>query len=432
MRNRLFLFIGLTLLFLSFCVVAGAQSDEVEWLEPQEYTLYWGDEINHSGYFIKAVDFSPAAPSDVDTDYVLLSVSSVHHDSWGAILALNNSDISNNTVFDDRLNITALEVVTGNDIPSPYTTLNVAISNSTGTLPVTIEWMDATLEIEEQSSDEIYIDERAYFTLELKNLKDIHLESVNIKDSIPPEFVFDPDSRIKWNMSLEPYEKKILEYSLKALKPGTYEFNGTMITVENEGRTYSRQLNASSIVVHGPFINVSKKVSGESVSLNDEINITVNVLNEGDRAAYVKVNDHLPVGAVLIAGDTGKSRVVHAKDNFSFSYSVRMNKAGDIIIPVAMAEFVDSKEYEGTVYSNKELIRVQNTNEATTSVAVDESVTSDNTYSANDPEISDPAKTDETSQDQQEEIEDHGKLQFLYDVLGSITNILKNTKDKIL
>ncbi|WMW22724.1 hypothetical protein RE476_02575 [Methanolobus mangrovi] len=429
MRLRILLFIGLAVLLVNSCIVAGAQSDETEWLDAQEYTLYWGDEINHSGYLITASDFSPAKPTDDENDYVMLTISSIYHDSWGAILA-NNTGISNNTVFDERLNITAIEIITGNDIPVPYATLSVAIANSTGSLPVKIKWMDATFEFEERISNEVYIDERAYFSLKIKNLKEIPLESVSISKFIPQEFVFDPDSEIQWNLSFDPYETKTLEYSLKALKPGTYEFNGSLITVEYNGRIYSKELNTSDLTIHGPFLNISKSVSTDSVGLHDQINITLNVANEGDRSVRLAVSDQLPIGAVLISGDTGVNSVLHSDSSISLSYSVRMDKAGDIIIPAGQAKFVDSKEYEGIVYSEKQLIHVLDPDETIYAESYDDSAYFDET--SYDGEYQDIGDISETVADVAEEEEDHGKLQFLYDILGSITGFLKNTKDKIL
>jgi hypothetical protein len=410
-------------MLMNLCVIAGAQSDELDWLDSQEYTLYWGEEINHSGYLIKAADFSPAKPTDNENDYVFLSIKSIYGDSWSVILA-NNTDISNNTVFDDRLNITAFEIVTGNDIPSPYTTLSVAISNSTGSLPVKVSWINATFDFEDRNSHEVYMDERAYFTLEITNRKVIPVEQVSISRIIPPEFVLDPDSDSRWNLSFDPYEKKTLEYSIKALKPGTYEINGTLVMVEHEGRTYSRQLNASNLTIHGPFINLSKSLSSDSVILNDDVNFILTIANEGDRAAYITVSDQLPIGAVLLSGETGVSRVLPAEESISLNYSVRMDKAGDIIIPAAQAKFVDSKEYEGIVYSRKQLIHVQNPDGELEDVNGEDS--SDNLYEEYVDDV--PVIGENTI----EEKEDHGKLQFLYDILSSITDFLKNTKDKIL
>lgn len=425
MRQRILLFMVLAATLIFLCVVAGSQSDDIEWLDSEEYTLYWGEEINHSGYMIKAADFSPAKPTDYEGDYVFLTVSSIYGDSWSAILANNTGDISNNTVFDDRLNITALEIVTGNDIPSPYTTLSVAISNSTGSLPVKTTWINATFGFKERPSYEVYIDERAYFALEIINKKSISFDQVTVSRNFPPELVLDPDEDSMWNLSFDPYEKKTLEYSLKALKPGTYNITGPLIKVDYEGRTYSEQLNTSELIIHGPYINLSKSFSSDTVDLNGDVTFVLNITNEGDRAAHVTVSDQMPLGAVLLSGETGIRRVLPPEESISLNYSVRMNKAGDIVVPPATVEFIDSKEYEGTVHSGKQLIHVLDPDAV---VSDEESYMDDyyeDDYGAYESDVSESAGN-------AAEEEDHGKPQFLYDILDSILEFLKNTKDKIL
>jgi len=73
--------ICLLMVTICLCGFAGAESnsdtssdDDLEWLDAEEYTLYWGDEVNSSSYLINAVDFSPSKAFDSDNDYVVLSV----------------------------------------------------------------------------------------------------------------------------------------------------------------------------------------------------------------------------------------------------------------------------------------------------------------------------------------------------------------------
>ncbi|MCG8529703.1 MAG: hypothetical protein MI749_03445, partial [Desulfovibrionales bacterium] len=139
-------------LLVCLCEFAGAQSatnDDIEWLEEEEFTLYWGEEVNASGYLITAQDFSPSYAFDSDYDYVMLSVLSRNKESWSAILALNNSDIPDYYTFENLINITALEVVTGNDIPSPYTTINVAIANQSVSGTKVVKKIDTIIAVEE-------------------------------------------------------------------------------------------------------------------------------------------------------------------------------------------------------------------------------------------------------------------------------------------
>ncbi|MDK2826953.1 hypothetical protein SAMN04488589_1819 [Methanolobus vulcani] len=423
MRQQLFLMIGLTVLLFHFCFVASAQSSNVEWLAAKEYTLYWGDEVNHSGYYIKAEDFSPAKPTDVNTDYVMLSITSIYHDSWGAILGVNNTQISNNTAFDDRLNITAIEVVTGNDIESPYAVIDVAIANTTTSpLPTVVPWIDASLKVEEDYSSEVYIDERAYFSLTITNKQAVPLEDVTIKANIPDGLVMDPDSDSTWNYSFQPYQSKILEYSLKGLRPGTYELNGTVVSVNYEGRHYFQELNATTLVIHGPLINVTKSVNPNSVNLHDDVDLIINVLNQGDRAAYITVSDQLPAGGNIVSGVTGGSMVLHPEDNFSLNYTVRMDKAGDIVIPSAKVKFVDSKDYSGNAYSKKFILQVLDPDADVSSSAGTENTDVNTTYNE---ETAFSNESSQQSQNTTEPVVDHGKLQFLYDILDMVTGFFK-------
>jgi hypothetical protein len=429
MKQQIFLFIGLTVLLFHFCIVASAQSDDVEWLDGEEYTLYWGDEINHSGYLVTAQDFSSAGPTDDENDYVMLTITSIYDDSWGAILSNNTGGLSNNTVFDDRLNITALEIVTGNDIESPYAVLSVAISNSTGSIPKKVTRMDATFEFDEDFSDEVYMGERAYHSLEMNYLLSDSQVSLQVKTELPEGLVFDPDSDGVWNYSFNSYGTRTLDYSVKALKPGTYEVNGTDIEMNLGGKIYSKEMNSSTLVVHGPHIVVSKILSSDNVSLNENVNVSVEVTNEGDRAAYVTLSDQSPVGGTVLSGVMGGNLVLHPDNAFSIEYTVRMDKAGDIIIPSATAKFVDSNEYSGTAYSKKVLLTVIDPDVVVAASAGDE-VAEDETYV--EETVQSNASSQQSSENSTEPEEDHGKLQFLYDILDKITDFLNNTKEKIL
>ncbi len=424
-------FILVAVLSMSLCIVAGAQTqNDAEWLGAEEYTLYWGDQVNHSGYFIKVVDFSPSRPWDVDTDYVMLSITSTHEESWSAILGLNNSYIPDKVVFDKRLNITALEVVTGTNIPSPYTKLSVAVKNQTISDPRMVKWIDTTLKVSEESSEDIYIDQRAYFSIHLKNLKGIRLESVIIEKEIPSGFVFDPDMDVNWDISLNPYETRKLDFSLKALKPSTYVLNGTKITLRHEGRVYTKEMNASNITVNGPFMNVSKYMSSDHIVLDDEVKITIDVINEGNRAARVSISDYLMPGAVLISGNTDKSGVIQAGNRMSLNYTVSMQRAGDILVPSAEVIFVDSKEYRGTVRSMRKMVHVHDPLDPMSDISSEQAYQDPYQYYDNGQEQH--SQDNLHDQDTNDNVKDRGRLQFLYNIFDPFITFLKNTKDKIL
>lgn len=68
---------------------------------------------------IAAHDLSQARPFDIDTDHVMTTVLSENSEGWNVLLPINSNDIHSNNIIDGRLTITALELVTGNDIPPP-------------------------------------------------------------------------------------------------------------------------------------------------------------------------------------------------------------------------------------------------------------------------------------------------------------------------
>lgn len=423
MKQLAFKLTLLTVLLVYLCGNAGAQStEEIEWLEAEEYTLYWGEEVNASGYFIKAQDFSPSRAFDVDTDYVMISVLSDDSESWGTILALNNSDIPDHYVFEDRLNVSAVDIVTGNDIPVPYTNISVAIANQSATSSRVVTKVNATISVDEKRSDEIYMDERAYIELKIKNLKEAPLEHVEVISPVPEEFIFDPDISPSWNFSLEAYGQKTISYSLKALKPGNYTFERTRVLVDIGGRTYTKTLNESQMIIHGPDIDLTKSVSSDIVGVGGTLDVDITVNNSGDRATYVSVSDELPFGAVLLSGDTSGSKVLHPADTLSLTYSIRMDKSGEIVIPSVKAESVDSKEYEQTVYSKRFFVRVS-----------DQPVIPDYEKAEEEPvELSaeNTVDTDDSAENDVSENtapvveEDHGMLQPLYDLLDRIKGLL--------
>lgn len=436
MNQSLIKLVSLLMTIICLCGFAGAEDsdsssdDAIEWFDAEEYTLYWGDEVNSSNYLISAIDFSPSKPSDSDNDYVILSILTNRSESWSTILALNNSDISDYKNFEDRINISVVEIVTGNDIPAPYTTISVSISKEdVHTVPV-IKWIDATLSIEEKRTNEIYMDERAHVDIIIKNLGSDPLESIELVQEIPEGLIFDPDVNMNWNFSLDGYGQRTYKYSLKALKPGEYTFSGTQVFVHSGGRTHSKTLNDSELIVHGPFINMTKNLSSESVLLGDVVSVNVSLSNDGDRAAHVSLMDELPPGGVLIDGDMGVSRVFHPGDNISITYSMRMDKEGRIIVPSAKARFIDSKEYEGLVYSSRVVLNVGHVPEIVDSDFDDDYLDylddnyepeSEDTYGS---EYSDEAISNTVDDGSGEK--EHGIFQPVFDLIDYIKSFFSN------
>ncbi len=347
---------------VAMCIdIATAQIEEdIEWLDAEEYTLYWGDQVNASGYLIESLEYSTPRYSDVPDDYVLLSILMTNTSkSWSTILSVNNSNIPGYDVFDNKFKLEVVDIVTGINIPSPYSKIKVYLAKE---LPpeeyLKRTWINTTISMEKTAGYEIYIDERAYVEIVVENLKDIHFEDVKLNVTIPNNFVLDPDGDIGWTFDLDGKSKSTFRYSIKSTRAGNFTIPATELMLTHLGITYYKYTNSFQLIVHGPTINITKSAVPLNAKLNDVLNITIDVGNEGDRAAHVKISDEIPAGTTKISGETSADMVLQPSSNYTMQYSIKMDRIGDIIIPSAKVVFLDAKGYGGTVESKKMIISV--------------------------------------------------------------------------
>ncbi|WP_321417687.1 hypothetical protein [uncultured Methanomethylovorans sp.] len=338
---------------------SSTDANDTEWLTPSEFTIYWGEQAEIDGYTITALDFSASKPVDLPDDYVMLSIKSNTSRSWSAILALNNSVIPNETILDGLVKLTAKDVVTGNDIPTPYATIEIAIANSSS-ISKPIPWINSVLRVKRLPAKEAYIDERVYILTEVINLKEIPLENIHINETVPDGFITDPDvENTCWTINLQPRDKRSIGYSIRALKPGTFLIPSMKLSLEYNGITHRIKTNSSEIVIHGPCIDVNKSFLYQNTRTEGLLNITLQVNNSGDRAAYVQLTDQIPEGSILMNGNLSKSQVMQPSDIWTLEYSLSINSSKNIVIPGAKVRFVDSRGYEDSFESAGQILKIE-------------------------------------------------------------------------
>jgi hypothetical protein len=349
---RILLFFLIIPLAVNIAVMA-VSAEDIDWKDPEEFTLDWGEEINVSGYTIEAIDFSKSSPTDVEDDFVMLSVKSNKSDSWNAVLGTNQSVFTSTKVFDDLIKINASKIVTGSDIPIPYTVINVSISNETKT---STSWINNSISFSRTTVNEIYIDQKAHVTVRISNLKGIHFEKISIKTSLSEGLIVDPDQDLDFEGSLPSRKDKTFHYSVRALKPGNYTLNPVNLNLTYLGIDYHLKTNDSYLVVHGPFINVSKEYSLKAEDGTYFIDISTIATNEGDRAAYVKFEDRMPDEVEIIGKDKNKSGVLYPDQSFTINSSLKVEEKENLVLPSSFASFSDSSGYSGYVSSGNILI----------------------------------------------------------------------------
>ena len=207
--------------------------------------------------------------------------------------------------------------------------------------------------ISKSINDNVYMDEVATVTISLRNDGTRLINSIRVSDTLPSEFELNENSSLEWELDLKAFEYRSFTYSLKPLQPSDegYFLPPAIAHWEADGRTYSARSDLPHITVYGPEIELSKTVKQNTIDKGEIVTVTIEVANTGNEVVSVDVTDYLPPDALLTDGTLGADTILAAGESHTFSYNMRMPTAGSIELPPAVAHFVDTHYYEGTVVS---------------------------------------------------------------------------------
>ena len=244
----------------------------------------------------------------------------------------------------DGINVIELcvkDLVVGSNPPNQYTV-------DTFVHLLNIRWLRVPFVMTKSGTVCTYVGQKAFTEIEISNIS--RLDRVEIVDSIPDEFVVDPDRDLYWNYSRDAYR-----YSTKPLVPGTYTLPAANATVWYHGHRINLTSNTLDIYVGGPHVTITKTAE----LTGDVVNVTVSVSNTGEHVTMLYVFDSIPEGAELIEGvlnfstrnytapnyievprgvlEPGESRYVN-------KYSIKINNS--VVLPRAVAYYQTSKQVD--------------------------------------------------------------------------------------
>jgi uncharacterized repeat protein (TIGR01451 family) len=204
------------------------------------------------------------------------------------------------------------------------------------------------------------MDELATVTLSLRNNGMRTISPIEVSDTVPPDFELIDNSTLAWELDLGAGECQSLTYRLKPTLPrkSGYVLPAAVAQWIANNRTNTARSNSPSIAVYGPKICLSKSVSPDVIGAGDAATVAVRAENAGNVLASVDVTDCLPEDAVLVSGDLKIAKVLKGGEELVFGYVMQVNSSGSIELPAAAAHFVDTHDYEGTVFSEKPSIMV--------------------------------------------------------------------------
>lgn len=183
--------------------------------------------------------------------------------------------------------------------------------------------MDCILEINKNlSSNEAIIGDILTFTVSIKNISEYRIDEVLIKDILPQELKFILGS-VKINYKEDNYSNVISGIKLININPGTtniltyeveiidkfsdYILNKSMAEYKyfkkNEKQYGYVCSNEESILVKNPNIGIYKESDRKNVTLGEEINYTITIVNEGDiDLKNIMLVEYIPENVKLIDG----------------------------------------------------------------------------------------------------------------------------------
>ena len=207
-------------------------------------------------------------------------------------------------------------------------------------------------------NDNIYINEIATVTISLRNYGTYPINTIKISDTLPPYFELNDDSPQDWELDLKPGECKSFTYSLKPSHPNEegYVIPAAIAQWTEDGKIYSARSNSPCITVYGPKIELSKTVNPDTINMDGIVTVTIEVKNTGNVLANIDVTDYLPENAVLTGGVPGAEMILRQGESQTFGYSMKMTDS--VELPPAVAHFVDTQGYDGTVVSETRSITV--------------------------------------------------------------------------
>lgn len=204
------------------------------------------------------------------------------------------------------------------------------------------------------SKDRMYLPETVIVRVTIANGGMYDIYNIHVADSMNEKFELKSNTSFQWDIPvLKPGQEWGTSYSIKPLETNINGFTipaaSAQFTVNN--KPYSASSKTPTVIVNGPKITLNKTVDKPVVNITEDVTVTVSVNNAGNIVTKAEVMDSLPDGVSLVSGSTSlASTPLELNTPQVFSYTIRMDKEGEIKLPAAIANYTGI-EYKGTTRS---------------------------------------------------------------------------------
>lgn len=227
--------------------------------------------------------------------------------------------------------------VTGYDAKElPYTT------ESQNTISVLTE-PQVSLSINKSANERIYLKDLAIVSLSVKNNAKYDLKNVSITDYLPDGFKLTNNNSLHWVIDLPTMGDWNFHYLIKPRMPDPdgIVLPSAIAEFTHENEFYAVKSNEVAVVVYGPNIVLTKKTDVSEINPNDIVTVTVVARNTGSTPTKLTIRDVLPPETTIVRGNTSIESYLEAKNEVSFSYTLKINSKQQVKLPRANAEYYE-------------------------------------------------------------------------------------------
>jgi len=225
---------------------------------------------------------------------------------------------------------------------------------ATGSISISVSPKPDYFTISKAVRDRMYLKDTSTVSITVANGGIYDIYNIHVTDNISEDFELKSSTPLQWDIAvLKPGQEWSTTYSIKPLETSLSGFTmpaaSAQYTVNN--KPYTASSKTTTVVVNGPKIVLNKTVNKPVVNISEDVTVNVSINNVGNIATRAEVKDSLPEGVSLVGGSTSlASTFLELNTPEGFSYIIRMNKEGEIILPPAVADYT-GVEYRGTTRS---------------------------------------------------------------------------------
>ncbi|ADI73012.1 conserved repeat domain protein [Methanohalobium evestigatum Z-7303] len=156
---------------------------------------------------------------------------------------------------------------------------------------------------------------------------------LDVTDEIPDSFTLIGNDSLEKSVVVNSDSTKKVTYQIKPTKPGRYTLKPAVLEWVDEGNKYTTESSEKEIDVHSSWVQVDKSLSSDSINISNNVEVTINIENTGNRIANISFTDSIPEGLNLVSGDLQWSGKVGPKADKEITYTITTNESGRYVLP---------------------------------------------------------------------------------------------------